>query len=106
MSFTIKHRFYQPVAIPPSPCDPFGSVGWTPIDTIMGPFEHVKAHFQDGAQVVVGSYAGENTPGYTFDQEVSTLRPTDSASLINDQPPRAQIWVMNDAGATVASYTL
>lgn len=95
MSFTIKHRFYQPVE---SPADCTSGPGWQPVDTIMGPFSDVTASWQNDRQVVHGTYGNGDNPGVTYSA------PGSDGGLYPS--PSYKIWVMNEAGATVASYDL
>lgn len=95
MSFTIKQSMFA--VRDPLPGHVLGSI--EPIDTIAGPFSYVSVRLEDGCQVVTGHYAS-GEPGWTFGPFGG---PEPDCGL---EIPRPTIWVMNEAGATVAKYTL
>jgi hypothetical protein len=64
-------------------------------ELIDGPFATVSKEIEDGF-VVVHAHRDHNSPGMTF----GPIRAGEAGQ------PRATLWVMNEAGATVAKYDL
>lgn len=68
-------------------------------ELIDGPFAMVSKELDDG-YVVVHAHRDHNYPGMTFGPIKSDNPTTDGPA------PRPTVWVMNEAGATVAKYDL
>lgn len=93
--FTIKYRTFTPSA---TQCaDPGSPTYYDQNEQLHGPFDLVSQEMQDGL-IVIYAHNGDD-PGTTF----GPFRPPETA---NEEPPRPTLWVMNEAGATVAKYDL
>lgn len=96
--FTVKYRQWNPApdtaqnAIPGS---------WVSTEQLWGPFEFVSAENRDNGLEIYGYYKG-----YHNGDERGL--PMTFGPFINQQEgqPRPTLWVMNEAGATVAKYEL
>jgi hypothetical protein len=93
--FTIKYRTYSVSRIQP-PADCIAPTAfYDEHELIDGPFAMVSKEIDDG-YVVVYAHREHNAPGMTFGPVK-----VDAAGQ-----PRPTLWVMNEAGATVAKYDL
>lgn len=92
--FTIKYRSYQPCAKQPEAGDGANKF-YDEIDLIDGPFNIVSKEMDDG-YTVVHAHRGPEMLGMTFGPVKA-----DEAGK-----PRPKLWVMNEQGATVATYDL
>lgn len=90
--FTVKYRTYRPSACQKDDAPTF----YDECEQIHGPFDLVSQEFEDGYKVVY-AHRGEG-PGMAFGP-IKTDEGVES-------PPRPRLWVMNEAGATVATYEL
>lgn len=122
MGFTVKYRVFEDTyeaATPeqiaefekqanlagqegkPIPEFPVGRhVGMTECDRIDGPYESISTRYEDGYLTV---YASRNylQPGMTYGPVIGPELPPGTP-----QGPRPTLWVMNEAGATIAKYDL
>ena len=94
--FTVKYRSYCLSAKqPPADCTA-PSAFYDEHELIDGPFAMVSKEMDDG-WTVIHAHRDHNSPGMTF------------GPCKNDADagwPRPTLWVMNEAGATVAKYDL
>jgi hypothetical protein len=95
MMFTIKYRFY---ALSPlqSPEGPF----YDQCESCHGPFETVSQERDANNCIVVHGIDPAGQP-MTFGAVAR-----DEQRVAGQPPPRPVVWVMNDAGATIAKYDL
>lgn len=97
MAYTIKERAFYIDHNNPPPADCVGPINtFVPAENIVGPFANVSQRYEDGYLVVTGHYHGDDTPGVSFGPW---------SGLSNDCP-RPTVWVMNENGATVATYQM
>jgi hypothetical protein len=92
--FTIKYRTYSVSRIQNGA--PNSPTMYDENEQIHGPFELVSKEQDENGFTVVHCHRAGDAPGMTFDP----LR-TDAAGQ-----PQSTLWVMNEAGATVAKYDL
>lgn len=88
--FTIKYRLFQPAAEQPQE----GPTHYDQCEQIHGPFSLVSQEMDDGYTVIY-AHRGDD-PGMTF----GPCKEYESGK------PRPILWVMNESGATVATYHL
>lgn len=122
MGFTVKYRTFEDVYEPATPSQlvqfeadcskaamegtnppemPIGRhIGMTECDRIDGPYESIATRYEDGYLTV---YASRNylQPGMTYGPVIGPELPPGTP-----QGPRPTLWVMNEAGATIAKYDL
>lgn len=98
--FTIKYRCYNRIDPKPSHGDPLGQrPTYTENEQIHGPFAFVSFEVDDDGYVVVHAHRDNTAPGMTFG-------PCLLPEVAGEVHPRPTLWVMNEAGATVAKYDL
>lgn len=90
--FTIKYRLYQ---LSPEQPDR-GPTQYDEIEQVFGGFGFVSKEMEDGWPVV-NAHGAHGSPAMTF----RTMNPENDRTM-----PRPKLWVMNEAGATVATYDL
>ncbi len=97
--FTLKYRMHEVTNEQlPADCEApkYASL---PIEQIHGPFDEVSQSWQD-RRMVVHANRHDGEPGMTFGPIIT----------VADEPafyvPRPTLWVMNESGATVATYHL
>lgn len=93
--FTVKYRRFQPCS--QQPID--GPTFYDKVESIAGPFEHISQEYVDGLAVVYAHREG-GAPGMTYGPVQADQGPPGTNA------PRPTLWVMNDSGATVATYDL
>lgn len=93
--FTIKYQTYNLASQQPVN----GPANYDRCEQIHGPFGLVSQEME-GGYTVVYAHQGD-APGMTFG-------PNRGRELLEGEtpPPRSTLWVMNEAGATVATYQL
>lgn len=102
MSFTIKYRRYNPSAQQPGPDVVAPRFFYDAQETIDGPFAFVSQEMVDGYVVVYAHRSYDETPGMTY----GPCKSGGDRGTIEGDAPRPTLWVMNEAGATVAKYDL
>lgn len=91
--FTVKYQTYQMAAAQQT-----GSpIHYDRCEQIHGPFGLVSQEMKDGYTVVYAHRGDE--PGMTFG-------PILDPDVAGHEMPRPTLWVMNESGATVATYRL
>lgn len=94
--FTIKYLSYRPSATQSDQ----GPTNYDRCEQLHGPFALVSQEMDDG-HVVVYAHRSEDAPGMTFGPNKG---PDETGG--ENRPPHSSLWVMNERGATVASYVL
>jgi hypothetical protein len=99
--FTIKYRYYTPAKTQPVDGPKF----YDECESCHGPFEVVNQARDDNGYIEVHGIRGRSdgylpmTFGPFHDPNGEDVKP-------GQQHPRPTLWVMNEAGATVAKYDL
>ncbi len=99
--FTIKYQTYNPSSAQQSLGKPGlnDPINYDRCEQLHGPFSLVSQEMEDG-YVVVYAHRGDD-PGMTFGPERMADRVAGEP-----QPPRSTLYVMNENGATIATYHL
>lgn len=119
MPFTVKYRTFEPCVMPPDATNQ----GFTECDRIDGPYDSVSTRYE-GGYLTVYATRGDFNPGMTYGPVIQSS-PEEVAEyekqcslfgqgqrdqmpdpLPGSRVPRPTLWVMNDAGATIAKYDL
>lgn len=86
--FTIKYRTFNPVEGQPGV--------YAEVEQIHGPFHLVTKEYDEGGHVHVYAHRDDAAPGMSFSGRGPSIA----------GQPDADLWVMNERGATVAHYSL
>lgn len=92
MSYTIKHRTWAPADNQPAE----EITQFVEHEQILGPFDLISQGWSNGSRIVY-AHRGDGCTEFSH-------RPMDERA--GEPQRRARLWVMNEAGATVATYDL